>query len=79
MIERLEAEALALRGRGDAVAEREATAVAALEALRLDLLRLRADPARGALTRELAEAGRIGERIDARLAAADERTPAPNA
>ena len=78
VINRLEGEALALRGGDDAAAEREASAVAALESLRLDLLRLSAGGTpRGELTRDIAEAERIGEQIDARLAG--DARPAPNA
>ena len=76
VISRLEAEALALQAR-DGASEREASAVAALESLRLDLLRLKAGAApKGELTRDLDEAARIGERIDARLDTHDEPTPA---
>ena len=77
VIERLEVEALALRGGGETAVEREASAVAALESLRLDLLRLNAGRTpTGELTRDLDEAARIGARIDARLAGRDEPTPA---
>lgn len=80
VINRLEAEALALRGRDGTAAEREASAVAALESLRLDLLRLSAGGTpKGELTRDLDEAARIGDRIDARMAARDDPTPMPNA
>jgi hypothetical protein len=80
VIERLEAEALALRGGDGEAAEREASAVAALESLRLDLLRLSAGGTpKGELTLDLENAERISERIDARLAAADRITPVPNA
>jgi serine/threonine-protein kinase len=79
VIERLEAEALALRGGDGETAEREASAVAALESLRLDLLRLSAGgTAKGELTLDLEHAERISERIDARLAAGDAITPVPN-
>ena len=77
VISRLEAEAMALNGEEGAAADREAMAVAALESLRLDLLRLNAGGApKGELTRDLDDAVRIGERIDARLARRDEPTPA---
>ena len=77
VISRLEAEAMALHGEEGEAAEREAMAVAALESLRLDLLRMNAGGApRGELTRDLDDAARIGERIDARLARHDEPTPA---
>jgi serine/threonine-protein kinase len=72
LIDRLEADALALRGRvadSDASA-RLATTVAALEALRLDLLRL--DAGTGSLdelTQDLEAARRIGEEIDAEVQA----------
>jgi hypothetical protein len=76
VIGKLESEALALRGR-DRSADREASAVAALESLRLDLLRLSAGGlAKGDLTREIEDAARIGEEIDAHLADRDEPTPA---
>jgi hypothetical protein len=79
VIQRLEAEALASHGGDGAAEEREASAVAALESLRLDLLRLSAGGApRGELTRDLADAERIGEQIDASLAERDEITPVPN-
>jgi serine/threonine-protein kinase len=79
VIDRLAAEALALQGSGGATAERKASAVAALESLRLDLLRLSAGSASsGELTRDLDAAARIGDRIDARLAERDEPSPAPN-
>jgi serine/threonine-protein kinase len=78
VIDRLAAEAMAghdLDGAGD----RNASAVAALESLRLDLLRLSAGgTAKGELTRDLDEAARIGERIDARLARGDDPSPVPN-
>lgn len=78
VIHRLEAEALALRGGDAASAARGATAVAALESLRLDLLRLKAGAApRGELTRDLDRAAHIGDVIDARLAD-DDSTPLPN-
>jgi eukaryotic-like serine/threonine-protein kinase len=77
VINRLEAEALALHGGDGNATAREASAVAALESLRLDLLRLSAGGARkGELTRDLDEAERIGKAIDARLG--DAPTPAPN-
>jgi serine/threonine-protein kinase len=80
VIDRLETEALALRDGEPAMAEREASAVAALEALRLDLLRLSAGGApKGELTRDLEEAERIGNAIDAELANRDEPSPVPNA
>jgi len=80
LIERLEAEALALRGRDDRASEREASAVAALESLRLDLLRLSAGGTpKGELTLDIENAQRIGERIDASLAGPYDITPVPNA
>ena len=84
VIQRLEAEALALQGGGSEAGEREASAVAALESLRLDLLRLNAGgAARGELTRDLEDAERIGDQIDASFAdgdaiTRDEITPVPN-
>jgi hypothetical protein len=79
VIERLEAEALALRGGDGEAAEREASAVAALESLRLDLLRLSAGGTpKGELTLDLENAERISERIDARLATGPAITPVPN-
>jgi hypothetical protein len=80
VIQRLEAEALALHGGDSAADEREASAVAALESLRLDLLRVSAGSApKGELTRDLADVERIGAEIDASLAEHDEITPVPNA
>jgi serine/threonine-protein kinase len=80
VIERLEGEALALQGSDGDAHEREASAVAALESLRLDLLRLKAGgAAKGELTRDLEQAERIGQRIEAHLADRDEPTPVPNA
>jgi len=56
----------------EAVEERLATAVAALENLRLDLLRLRAGVARADdLTAAIQEARAIGEAVDAELAGSD--------
>jgi hypothetical protein len=79
VIQRLEAEALALRGGDAETDEREASAVAALESLRLDLLRLNAGgAAKGELTRDLEDADRIAEQIEASLAERDEITPVPN-
>ena len=79
VIDRLAAQALALHGSEGPAGEREASAVAALEALRLDLLRVSTgrEP-KGELTRALDAAARIGERIDARLVSPDERSPVPN-
>jgi serine/threonine-protein kinase len=87
LIHRLETDALALRARGDdpAAARRLATVVAALETLRLDLFRLHAGAvSRDELTANLEAVRRMGEEIDARLAAeADverllgEREPTP--
>jgi len=79
VINRLEAEALASHGGDETAVEREASAVAALESLRLDLLRLSAGGApKGELTRDLDRAAHIGEEIDARLRG-DEPSPVPNA
>jgi eukaryotic-like serine/threonine-protein kinase len=79
VINRLAAEVLALHRSDGPAGEREAAAVAALESLRLDLLRLSAGGApTGELTRDLDEAARIGERIDARLAGRDDPSPVPN-
>jgi serine/threonine-protein kinase len=86
LIDRLEADALALRARNDpAAADRLATVVAALETLRLDLFRLHAGSVTpGELTANLDAVRRVGEEVDARLAAhADverlltEREPTP--
>jgi len=66
LIAKLEADALALRDRADdpAAAERLATAVAALEALRLDLLRLHAGNGTiDELTQDIEAARRLGEEI----------------
>jgi serine/threonine-protein kinase len=74
VIAKLEADALALRERADdpAAAKRLATAVAALESLRLDLLRLHAGNVTvDELTRDLEAARRVGEDIDAEVAGAD--------
>jgi serine/threonine-protein kinase len=68
---RLEADALSLREQGDDpdAAARLATAVAALETLRLDLLRLRAGAATlDELTVDLEAAREVGEEIGYRLA-----------
>ena len=79
VIDRLATDALAIRGSEGLGSEREASAVAALESLRLDLLRLSAGGApAGELTRDLDAAARIGERIDARLTDRDEPSPVPN-
>ena len=76
-INRLEAEALALAGNPDET-PRHASAVAALDALRLDLLRLgTVGLSSGELTREIEEADDIGRRIDAQLEAEEEVTPVP--
>jgi serine/threonine-protein kinase len=74
LIAKLEADALALRERtaDPAAAKRLATAVAALETLRLDLLRLHAGNVTvDELTRDLEAARRVGEDIDAEVAGAD--------
>jgi len=71
LIARLEADALALRARAgpDATDGRHATAVAALETVRLDLLRLHAGTGTlDELTRNLEAVKRLGEEIDAELA-----------
>jgi serine/threonine-protein kinase len=69
LLGRLRADALAMRARGDD----PATAVAAMEAVRLDLLRLHAGGgSMGELTRDVDAARELGERIDAELAARDE-------
>ncbi len=71
LIAKLEADALALRQQSDdpAAAARLATAVAALETLRLDLLRLHAGSASlDELTRDLEAAHQVGEEIDAEVA-----------
>ncbi len=61
----------AVRGRRAEVGERLATSVAALEGIRLDLLTLRAGiRPTGGLTAHLEAALRLGEDVDARLAAA---------
>jgi len=86
LIERLEADAIALHGRTDdpRAAERRATVVAALEALRLDLLRLHAGTGTlDDLTADLEMARRVRTEIDARVEAASEvrrllgRSPTP--
>ncbi len=87
VIERLEADALALHGRTDdpRAAERRATVVAALETLRLDLLRLHAGTGTlDDLTAHLEMARSVRDEIGARVEAArelrmlldDPRTPA---
>jgi serine/threonine-protein kinase len=71
LITRLESDALALRARAgpDATDGRHATAVAALETLRLDLMRLHAGSGTlDDLTRNLEAVKRLGEEIDAELA-----------
>ncbi|MCH7473203.1 MAG: hypothetical protein IIA27_00890 [Gemmatimonadetes bacterium] len=73
-IERLEADVLALRAdaEGSAQQQRLTTAVTALEALRLDLMRLHAGKASlDELTQDVAEARRIGEEIDAEMKGRD--------
>jgi serine/threonine-protein kinase len=85
LIARLEADALALKARAgpDATDGRHATAVAALETLRLDLLRLHAGTGTlDDLTQNLEAVKRLGEEIDAELAGRREvrevlREPAP--
>ncbi|AHG89707.1 protein kinase [Gemmatirosa kalamazoonensis] len=85
LLARLQADALALKARGEPAAdERHATAVAALEAVRLDLLRLHGGGGSlDELTRDVEAARAIGARIDAELASreamrrlADAATPA---
>ena len=74
LIERLEADVLALRAdaEGSAQQQRLTTAVTALEALRLDLMRLHAGKASlDELTQDVAEARRIGEEIDAEMKGRD--------
>lgn len=62
-----------LRAARDAAAERLAAAVAALENIRLDLLRLKAGAGTvDELTSDLSAARRIGEEIDATLAGPEE-------
>jgi serine/threonine-protein kinase len=88
LIERLEADAIALRARsGDPSArERLASTVAALEMLRLDLLRLHAGTlTAGELTANLEAVERMGDAVDRRLASAaevdrllDDRQPTPS-
>ncbi len=71
VVAKLEADALCLREHADdpAAAARLATAVAALETLRLDLLRLHAGNASlDELTLDLEAARRVGEDIDAEVA-----------
>ena len=85
LVAHLEADATALRGRvlGEKTDERLAVAVAALEGLRLNLLRLHAGAATlHELTQDVEAARRVGEEIDAALRAreeveeiAPERTP----
>nr|NIO59685.1 hypothetical protein [Acidobacteriota bacterium] len=75
LVARLEADAAALRERGDTAGheERLATAVAALETLRLDLLRLHAGSGTlDELTRNVEAARKVGEQIDAALRARQE-------
>ena len=68
---RLQADAMDARARGES--RREAAAVAALETIRIDLLRLRAGQVTaGDLTRDLDEVRAIGERIEQRIAAEQE-------
>ena len=74
LIERLEADVLALRAdaEGSAQQQRLTTAVTALEALRLDLMRLHAGKASlDELTQYVADARRIGEEIDAEMKGRD--------
>jgi serine/threonine-protein kinase len=75
LLARLQADALALRARGDdpETTGRLATVAAALEAVRLDLLRLHAGAGSlHKLTRDVDAAREIGKRIDVELAARDE-------
>ena len=75
LVDRLQADALALRARADdpAAAARLQTAVAALEAVRLDLLRVHAGSRSiDDLTRSVDAARALGARVDAELAARDE-------
>jgi len=70
LVARLEADALVLRARADTPggATRLATAVAALETLRLDLLKLHAGSGSlDELTRDLDAARALGEQVDAQL------------
>jgi hypothetical protein len=72
LVERLEEDAMTLRQRvDDAAAEKRlGSVVAALETLRLDLLRLAAGTGTiGELTENLAAARKVGEEVDAALAA----------
>lgn len=74
LIERLEADVLSLRAdaEGGEQHQRLITAVTALEALRLDLMRLHAGKASlDELTQDVAEARRIGEEIDAEMKGRD--------
>jgi hypothetical protein len=67
VIRRLERDAESLRRRGDQ-GERLASAVAALENLRLGMLRLRAGTGTVSdLTADLSRARELGDRIDAEL------------
>ncbi len=64
--------ALRADAEGNAQHERLTTAVTALEALRLDLMRLHAGKASlDELTQDVAEARRIGEEIDAEMKGRD--------
>ena len=75
VIKRLESEAEALRKRpeGHRTDERLATAVAALESLRLDMLRLEAGVGTADdLTADLERAGAISEAVDAEVRAVNE-------
>lgn len=81
LIAGLEADALALRSQAGTPqgAARLATAVAALETLRLDLLRLHAGTGSlDELTRDLAAARQLGEEVDAQLAGRRAASDAPS-
>lgn len=83
LVRRLEARARTLRGQsgpgaGGGGGERLATALTALDGVRLDLLRLRgASAATGGLTADLDAARRLGERVEALLAATRELEEEP--
>jgi serine/threonine-protein kinase len=73
LLARLEADALAARAAGPDATPRLQSAVAALEAIRLDLLRLHAGAGTlDELTRDVEAARELGRRVDAELAARDE-------
>ena len=75
LIERLEADVLSLRAGADQSEQHQrlTTAVTALEALRLDLMRLHAGKASlDELTQDIAKARRIGDAIDAEMKGRDD-------